>query len=98
LRVYVPQGAKLVSFDGSEMKVQKYEELGKQVFEGFLVIYPEKKSLVKLVYEIPKAKLEDGKYSLFFQKQPGVNEMEVKATFGNNIQELLLRKDTKISF
>ena len=69
----MPQGSTLVSFKGSEKKVQTYDELGKTVFEGFLGVKPEGQAKVIVTYTLPKSQnLEDVKdYNLLIQKQPG---------------------------
>jgi len=98
LRVYVPEGAKLTSFVGSEMDVQEYKELGKQVFEGFLRVNPMGKSIVRISYELPVSAVKTPEYQLLFQKQAGIEEYEFSAQYGNNLQELPLRKDTLFKF
>ena len=98
LRVYVPEGAKLTSFVGSEMDVQEYQDLGKQVFEGFLRVNPMGKSIVRIAYELPVSAVQTPEYQLFFQKQAGIEEMELSASYGNSLQELSLRKDTLLKF
>lgn len=98
LRVYVPKGAKLVDFSGSQMKVQEYEDLGKQVFEGFLTVNPLGRALVEITYTVPTSAVTTEDYQLLFQKQPGVEEMEVEITYGNKQIIELLRKDKLFKF
>ncbi len=71
IRVYVPKGSKLVSFDGSTKKVQTYDELGKTVFEGFLTVSPEGSAKVVVKYTLPD-EIDTSKYLI--QKQPGTYE------------------------
>jgi hypothetical protein len=79
LRVYVPEGSKLTSFQGSEMKNQTYNDLGKTVFEGFLQVKPMGKSTVVVKYTLPN-KMKESDYTLLIQKQPGTigNTYDVK--------------------
>ena len=98
LRVYVPEGAKLVDFSGSQMEVQEYMDLGKQVFEGFITVNPMGRTLVEITYEIPKNALEAKEYELLIQKQPGIEEMEVEITYGNKQIIEPLRKDKLFKF
>lgn len=98
LRVYVPEEARLVKFIGSEKEVRQYKDLGKQVFEGFLTVKPLGKAVVKITYEIPKKEGVDGKYQLFIQKQPGVEEMSMKVIYNKQEQEKVVRKDTVFAF
>ena len=98
LRVYVPKGAKLTSFVGSEMKVQEYEDLGKQVFEGFLTVKPLGKSIVKISYEIPATAITTDRYQLMMQKQPGIEEVDLTLTYGNQQLIEMLRTDKVFKF
>lgn len=71
LRIYTPEGSKLISFRGSETTPQTYSDLNKTVFEGFMQVKPLGKASVIIEYELPfKVKnLKD--YRLLIQKQPG---------------------------
>lgn len=71
LRVYVPAGSKLIRFQGSETKVNTYEDLGKTVFEGFLKVNPLGKAEVIVEYELPFKIPSEKDYKLLIQKQPG---------------------------
>ncbi len=97
LRVYVPRGAKLVKFVGSEKQIRQYQDLGKQVFEGFLTVKPLGKAVVKISYELPLQTVVDGKYKLLIQKQPGVEEMSARVVFNQKEEELSLREDTVLT-
>jgi len=98
LRVYVPKEAELIKFAGSQMKVQEYEDLNKKVFEGFLTVNPLGRALVEITYEIPTSAIKTKDYQLLFQKQPGVEEMEVSVSYNNQEQEESLIKDTLFKF
>ncbi len=82
IRVYIPQGSKLVSFKGSTKKVQTYDELGKTVFEGFLEIVPKGQGTVIVKYTLPSS-ISTNNYSLLIQKQPGVTDQKWKVEFNN---------------
>ncbi len=71
VRVYVPSGAKLLNLKGSEQINFVDEELGKQVFEAFIQIRPQNSITLVFEYELPKEYLDNGKYPLLIQKQPG---------------------------
>jgi len=98
LRVYVPEGAELVEFSGSQMEVQEYKELGKQVFEGFLTVNPLGRALVEITYTVPVSAVKTEDYQLLFQKQPGIEEMEVELTYGSKRIIEPLRKDKLFKF
>jgi len=71
LRIYVPKGSKLVGFQGSEKKVQTYDELEKTVYEGFLRINPKGTARAIIKYTLPFKVQNQKDYSLLIQKQPG---------------------------
>lgn len=75
VRVYVPQGAKLIEFTGSKKQVQTYDELGKTVFEGYMEVVPEGKAEIKITYELPSGINEK---VLTVQKQAGVDSQKLK--------------------
>ncbi len=77
LRVYVPQGSKLVKFEGSETPVKTYNDLGKTVFEGFLRVNPQGLAKVNIIYTLPTS-LSTSPYKLMVQKQPGVDNQTLK--------------------
>jgi hypothetical protein len=94
VRVYVPKGAKLVSFDGSETTVRTYEDLDKTVFEGFLRVNPLGFAKIKVVYTLPAG--IDGK-QLLVEKQSGVDEQAYKVTiFGKKVYDQGLRTDVEL--
>ena len=96
VRIYVPEGAKLIEFKGSQMKVNTYDELGKTVFEGFMTVIPEGKASIVIRYTIPASVVKNG-YSLSVQKQPGVLSQELKVySEGKKIFDGNLVKDIVI--
>ncbi len=93
LRIYVPQGAKLISFKGSEKPVKVYNDLNKTVFEGFLKVAPLGMAKVIVEYQLPeKVSLEN--YRLLIQKQPGAKDQKLTITInGKKIYQGILEKD-----
>ena len=77
-RVYTPIGSKLEKITGSEVESVQYEELGKQVFEGFFgnkyPLYASSSSKVTIEYISSIKPSKD--YTLFLQKQPGTKAVE----------------------
>ncbi|MFA9288794.1 MAG: DUF4012 domain-containing protein [Weeksellaceae bacterium] len=73
IRFYVPEGAKLTSFEGSQTKTLTYDELGKTVFEGFMTVNPKGSAKVTIEYELPES-ISEKDYSILLQKQPGVEQ------------------------
>ncbi|MCR4326243.1 MAG: DUF4012 domain-containing protein [Candidatus Roizmanbacteria bacterium] len=98
VRVYVPKGAKLVKFVGSEMPVREYTDLDKQVFEGFLIIQPMGIAKIRVTYQIPDSVLgKEGAYQLMIQKQPGVEVMDTTVSYDNTTWAQPLKHDTIIT-
>jgi len=83
VRVYVPNGAELVSSNGSQRQersqaegtVETTTELGKTVFSTFKSIEPGTESTLKLTYRLPasvKEQLSSEGYRMAWQKQAGM--------------------------
>jgi len=87
LRVYVPKGSKLIHFQGSETKVNTYEDLNKTVFEGFLKINPLGKATVIIEYELPFKISSEKDYKLLIQKQPGTKGHPYKILINDKERE-----------
>jgi hypothetical protein len=88
-RFYVPTGSKLIKMTGSEIEAIQYEELGKQVFEGF---YGDKyplyaKSSVKTSVQYTSGATIGSTYTLMLQKQPGTKGVEYELTINGKKQE-----------
>ncbi len=99
-RVYVPKGSKLVSSDGSQVKMATSEDLGKTVFEGFLTVRPLGKATLTFTYTLP-FKVEGASIPLLIQKQPGTDapEYTIKVN-GRTVQKfpLLTDKEFELKF
>lgn len=76
IRFYVPEGATLDKFTGSQTKTLTYDELGKTVFEGFMTVNPKGSATVTVEYTLPSSITEDN-YRLLIQKQPGVEKQDL---------------------
>jgi len=87
-RFYVPIGSKLIKMTGSEVETVEYEELNKQVFEGF---YGNKyalnaKSSIKTSVQYTSGVTVDSNYTLLLQKQPGTKAVEYELTINGEEQ------------
>jgi hypothetical protein len=88
-RFYVPIDSKLIKMTGSEVTPVLYEELNKQVFEGF---YGNKYALnaqssIKTSIEYTSGVKIDSNYTLLLQKQPGTKAIEYELTINGQKQE-----------
>ncbi|MCX6732526.1 MAG: DUF4012 domain-containing protein [Candidatus Roizmanbacteria bacterium] len=92
VRIYVPKGSKLIAFDGSSMKVQTYEDLGKTVFEGFLIVNPMGLAKINVTYTLP-ASVDAS--TLMIQKQSGVQGQKYEVSLdGSTVFKGVMEKDT----
>lgn len=77
-RFYVPTGSQLIKMTGSEVTPVQYEELGKQVFEGFYgdkyPLYAQSSNIVSVQYASSVKPSSD--YTLLLQKQPGTKDID----------------------
>jgi len=96
VRIYVPQGSRLLSLNGLEDKVEPYDEAGKTVFAGFFQLRPEGMVKVELEYQLP-FKVNDS-YRLLIQKQPGKGASLYTVAFNGKSQEFSLEKDMTLKF
>lgn len=71
IRVYVPKGSKMISSQGSEVKIISYDELGKTVFEGFLTIRPKGIAKFTISYTLPFKLAKNSPLPALYQKQGG---------------------------
>lgn len=73
IRFYVPKGATLGSLTGAARETKTYDDLGKTVFENFLVINPMGSAKVVVKYTLPDT-IKANKYTYMIQKQAGVEK------------------------
>lgn len=94
VRVYVPKGSELISFEGVEDKADTYEEFDKTVFAGYFQLRPEGISKVTLRYKLPFGKSDDLK--LLIQKQPGTDSPLYRMNIGKSEEEFFLKTDKEL--
>lgn len=98
LRVYVARGSELLEHQGFEKGPETYEELGKQVFEGFMTVKPQGKAQVSVKYRLPVTQKRGEPLKLLIQKQPGTEEHEyVIKVNGKEVEKFSLREDREIT-
>jgi len=108
VRIYVPQGSKLISSEGGLRTVGVFEDLGKTVFDNFTQTYPvglgkPNSQVIKFVYEVPFKLKKSGllaqkEYKLLIQKQAGLIGPEYNIDFNGEIRNLKLETDQELSF
>jgi len=90
-RIYAPINSQLISYKENNKvidlsAVDNYQELDKQVFGRFIIIEPKHSKTVEITYKLPetiKNQLQQNKYTLVIQKQPGLDKagLSVNMTF-----------------
>lgn len=97
VRVYVPQGSKLISSKGSDVKVATIEEeLGKTVFEAFVQIRPQNSRQLTFEYQLPKD-ITANPYPILIQKQPGTPDFNYQVKInGQTKSNFKLSTDTEL--
>jgi hypothetical protein len=70
IRIYVPKGSELIDSEGSSVKIETYEELGKTVFEGLVRVRAQGSGTFTITYKLP-FKWEGSTLPVLIQKQPG---------------------------
>lgn len=85
MRIYVPKGSKLTEFKGSQKNVLTYDEMGKTVFEGFIVVNPLSKAKAVITYTLPDS-ITAKDYSLMVQKQPGESNLTLKTDIDGSVK------------
>lgn len=96
LRIYVPKGSELIDFKGSETEVVTKEDLGKTVFEGFLIVNPKGMAKVIVKYKLPSIPLKN-EYRQLIQKQPGTEGHEYTVVLnGKEVEKFNLTTDREV--
>lgn len=94
VRIYVPRGSRLISFQGVEDQAEPYEDLGKTVFAGFFKLRPQGVAKVTVKYSLPlKTK---GELKMLIQKQPGTDAPLYRIKTERREDEFFLKTDKEI--
>ncbi|MEK7536213.1 MAG: DUF4012 domain-containing protein [Patescibacteria group bacterium] len=95
VRVYVPEGSKLIAVEGLEKQYDTTTELNKTVFSGYFKLRPEGVSKVTFKYLLP-FKRASGDYRMLIQKQPGTNAPLYTVRSSKTEEEFLLNSDKEL--
>ncbi|MEX0621753.1 MAG: DUF4012 domain-containing protein [Candidatus Woykebacteria bacterium] len=97
LRIYVPQGSKLIEKNVETDFVEK-NEIGKKVWSGFSRTPPFNSTTTFFTYELPFKVKKGGSYKMLIQKQAGyIPHMVIKIN-EKKLFEFDLKKDTELDF
>jgi hypothetical protein len=91
VRIYVPKGSELISFDGIEVRGEVYEEYDRTVFSGSFQLRPLGVSKLVIKYKLPMR--FDDYYRIFIQKQPGKGQVLHTFSIGNVEDEIFISSD-----
>jgi len=95
VRIYVPEGSKLIVAEGLEKQYDTTTELGKTVFSGYFQLRPEGVSKVTFKYSLPFKK-GAGDYKMFIQKQAGTDSPLYTIRSAKVEEEFLLKSDKEL--
>lgn len=93
-RVYVPEGASLISADGFDSEGETYSESGKTVFSGGFELRPQGVRKITLEYSVPLK--FNKRYNLYIQKQPGTDKPVYAVKAGKKLEEFFLITDRQL--
>lgn len=96
VRIYVPQGSKLLSSEGSNKNVETSSDLGKTVFDAYMRVQPGEKRTLKIKYELPAEVIKGKEYKLLIQKQPGTEGYLYEVKVGGKTEKFELEKDREL--
>ncbi len=97
VRIYAPVGSKLISSNGSQVKVDTYNELGKTVFEGFVTVRPLGQATYTVSYQLP-FKVSSSTLPSLIQKQPGTVNMQYTVSVnGRQVDSFALETDKTLN-
>ncbi|MCX6784039.1 MAG: DUF4012 domain-containing protein [candidate division WWE3 bacterium] len=98
VRVYVPQGSKLLSSSGSVTPVTAADELGKAYFLASVLVKPDGGTAsLTFTYTLPSTISSTGAYKLLIQKQPGTGATPVTVSTNGKTQKVTLETDQEIT-
>lgn len=102
VRLYVPQGSKLVVSKGSDEQVKEQLDKGldKTYFEAFITVRPQNSRVLSFEYTLPE-KVSGKNYPLLIQKQPGAKDHKYTIKINGNKKaefELTSDKELNLSF
>ncbi len=80
LRIYVPQGAQLLSCQGADEPARALDELGRTVWATSFLLRPREEREVRFSYTLPAGLLRQGRYTLYVQKQAGTGPLPLWVT------------------
>ena len=105
IRIYTPAGSTIVSSNGTQSPATGKAEamttltdLGKTVFNGFLIVNPLGTAQLTLTYNSPVQEA-DGKYKLLVQRQSGSSDQDFTLTVnGRTVASQKLLTDTEFTY
>ncbi|MCA9382483.1 DUF4012 domain-containing protein, partial [Candidatus Dojkabacteria bacterium] len=84
VRLYVPQGSELVSLEGSQDEPGTAEEGNKTYFHGYITLNQGETKELVFKYYLPEDLAFGDTYSLYLQKQSGINKENHYVTVNGN--------------
>lgn len=97
LRLYVPEGSKLIE-KNIEIDLEQKNELGKEVWASFSRTPPLSSTSSSFTYELPFKVKKGGTYKMLIQKQGGYVPRMIIRVNGKKIFDFDLKKDIELEF
>lgn len=92
-RLYVPEGAELISIEGSSDSFENGNERGKVYFAGYMELGPGESHDVTIKYYLPDGIVDGATYNLYIEKQAGTDLEVHKIVTAKKTETLELDKD-----
>ena len=97
LRLYVPEGSKLIE-KNIEIDLEQKNELGKEVWAGFSRTPPLSSTSSSFTYELPFKVKKGSTYKMLIQKQGGYIPRMIIRVNGKKLFDFDLKKDIELEF
>ncbi|MBI4039584.1 DUF4012 domain-containing protein [Candidatus Daviesbacteria bacterium] len=94
VRLFVPEGSTLLEQKGSQHNIEVAAELGKTVFNGYVIVPPQQKRQLVVKYRLPFKTDGNKTYKLLIQKQPGTEGVEYTIKINGRLWEKPFRLDS----
>ncbi len=90
-RIYVPEGAQLISAQGFTEEAKTYDEAGFTVFDGFFLLEPKGTAKLQLTYKIPYT--NEKEYTGTIWKQGGLQSFDVLFDVAGGQEKVTVNKN-----
>jgi hypothetical protein len=97
VRVYAPAGSTLINVDGSAEDSMSDQERGKVWFSGYVELGPGETKTITFKYSLPNDVVSGDNYTLYIEKQAGIDKESHTITANGKTEKIDLIKDTTVN-